>query len=192
MEKQPFVDRFPRKPLWILHFYVCLLERKEQTIEDLREIQQQYWGNRRRVLLLSEQFGERMAVDHKNRRISLDASIGTERPLVGQRLRDLEKSQMVDTPWEPTLFRFLGQAPFPQGLRNGLKRSSSFHSWGEFLTNGMMSIPTSTNQSLPGEFTYLISFVTAINIQLLWQLIVSYPIHIPSWNDIPVSILIEV
>lgn len=64
MEKQPFVDRFPRKP-WILHFYVCLLERKEQTIEDLREIQQQYWGNRRRVLLLSEQFGERMAVDHK-------------------------------------------------------------------------------------------------------------------------------
>lgn len=191
MEKQPFVDRFPRKP-WILHFYVCLLERKEQTIEDLREIQQQYWGNRRRVLLLSEQFGERMAVDHKNRRISLDASIGTERPLVGQRLRDLEKSQMVDTPWEPTLFRFLGQAPFPQGLRNGLKRSSSFHSWGEFLTNGMMSIPTSTNQSLPGEFTYLISFVTAINIQLLWQLIVSYPIHIPSWNDIPVSILIEV
>ena len=128
MEKQPFVDRFPRKPLWILHFYVCLLERKEQTIEDLREIQQQYWGNRRRVLLLSEQFGERMAVDHKNRRISLDASIGTERPRVGQRLRDLEKSQMVDTPWEPTLFRFLGQAPFPQGLRNGLKRSSSFHS----------------------------------------------------------------
>ena len=108
--------------------YVCLLERKEQTIEDLREIQQQYWGNRRRVLLLSEQFGERMAVDHKNRRISLDASIGAERPLVGQRLRDLEKSQMVDTPWEPTLFRFLGQAPFPQGLRNGLKRSSSFHS----------------------------------------------------------------
>jgi hypothetical protein len=77
-------------------------------------------------------------------------------------------------------------------LRNGLKRSSSFHSWGEFLTNGMMSIPTSTNQSLPGEFTYLISFVTAINIQLLWQLLVSYPIHIPSWNDIPVSILIEV
>ena len=153
MEKQPFVDRFPRKP-WILHFYVCLLERKEQTIEDLREIQ---------------------------------------RPLVGQRLRDLEKSQMVDTPLEPTLFRFLGQAPFPQGLRDGLKRSSSFHSWGEFLTNGMMSSPTSTNQSLPGEFTYLISFVTtAITIQLLWQLIVSYPIHIPSWNDIPVSILIVV